>query len=84
MTTMAALGMPPPLSWSHGVGPVPEEDASAATVLGSNGIWGSSVGPPFSGGTGVEGLVMNPGSGGAVKDGGTPTNDVASGGTVEP
>jgi hypothetical protein len=68
-TTMAALGVPPLLPWTRGAGPVPEEDASAATVLGGGG-GGSSAGPPFSGGTGVEGSAAKPGPGGAVEEGG--------------
>jgi hypothetical protein len=43
MTMMAALGVPPPLLWSHGTRPIPEEDASAATVLAGGGGWD---GPP--------------------------------------
>jgi hypothetical protein len=67
--SMAALGVTPPLPWSHGVRPVPEEDMSAVTVLaGDDGCYGM----PFFRGTGVEESTVNPGSGGAVEDVGAP------------
>jgi hypothetical protein len=39
MVSMAALGVPPPLPWSRGAWPVPEEDMSAVTVLVGGGPW---------------------------------------------
>jgi hypothetical protein len=40
---MAALGVPLPLSSSCGARLVPEEDASAATVLATGGDWDGSL-----------------------------------------
>jgi hypothetical protein len=63
------LGCAPPLPWSHEAMLVPEEDTSTMTVLGGDGGWGRSADSPFSGGTDVEGLVENPGPGGAIEEG---------------
>jgi hypothetical protein len=64
------VGAPPPLSWSRGIRPVLEEDASTTTVLAGDG--------------GLDGPLVHRSPEGRTWRMGAPTDDVAGGSLVEP